>query len=65
MSTDIVHFNDGGNGVVQKFAPKGALQLYFAVTIPLMGLTFLAWGTLQIWEKKKMQKWLQNREGIV
>ncbi len=61
MSTDIVKFHDQGNGVVQKFAPKAALELYFVITIPLMALTFLAWGILQIWERKRMAKWLARR----
>jgi len=38
MSTDIIKFQDS-----QKIFSLGALQLYLAITLPMMALTFVAW----------------------
>lgn len=43
MSTDIVRFQPTRKGKTQKTFQQGALQLYLAITVPLMLFTFAAW----------------------
>jgi len=53
MSTDIVHFDSTSMGKSGKNFQLGALQLYFAISIPLMATTLLAWYGVYWWETRK------------
>lgn len=44
MSTDIIHF--ASNKDSGRIFQLGALQLYLAITIPMMVVVFLAWGVV-------------------
>jgi hypothetical protein len=48
MSTDILQFSSNQ----EEFSPK-ALQIYLAVTIPFMALTFGAWRVLYVLSKRR------------
>jgi ABC-type amino acid transport system permease subunit len=48
MSTDIVHFTNNK----EDFSFR-ALQIYLAVTIPFMALTFGAWRVLYVFTRKR------------
>jgi hypothetical protein len=53
MSTDIVHFvTDPTSGNNVKVFQLGALQVYLAITIPLMVATFIAWYVVYIYIDK-------------
>lgn len=56
MSTDIIHFETTSTGKSGKVVQMGALQLYFAVSLPLMLLTLLAWYGVYWWETRKGEK---------
>ena len=49
MSTDIVQYQVTDTGNSQKVVQLGALQLYMAITVPLMLLTFAAWYGVYWW----------------
>lgn len=61
MSTDIVQFSKDDQGHIQKVASTEALWLYFAITVPMMLLTFLASLMYRSWEHNK-QDWKELRE---
>jgi hypothetical protein len=50
MSTDILQFTNNQ----EDFSPR-ALQIYLAVTIPFMVLTFAAWRIVYVYTKKREQ----------
>jgi hypothetical protein len=51
MSTDIVQFTATPSpNKPQKVFSLDALQLFLAITVPLMFFTFLAWGVFYWWE---------------
>jgi hypothetical protein len=50
MSTDIVTFpTSSKTNKPEKVFALEALQLFFAITLPLMLITFLAWGAFYWW----------------
>ncbi|KAH7305646.1 hypothetical protein BKA65DRAFT_520672 [Rhexocercosporidium sp. MPI-PUGE-AT-0058] len=53
MSTDIVKYQKSENGKSQEVFQLGALQLYLAITLPLMFLTFASWYGVYIWVDRK------------
>ena len=53
MSTDIVKFQRSENGKSQEIFQLGALQLYLAITLPLMFLTFASWYGVYVWVDRK------------
>ena len=53
MSTPIVNFAPGNSEFSDKNIGFGALELYIAISLPLMGLTFVAWYFVYWWEKRK------------
>jgi len=53
MSTDILKFSDN----TENFQSK-ALQYYLAITVPMMILTFAAWGGIYMYSKRR-----QGRKG--
>jgi hypothetical protein len=48
MSTDIVQFQDS-----KEIFSLGALQLYLAITLPMMALTFAAWWLVYWYVNRK------------
>jgi hypothetical protein len=60
MSTDIIHFYTTDAGESQTVYQKGALQLYLAISLPLMLLTFTAWYGVYWWVNRKDQKTKPN-----
>ena len=57
MSTDIVQFQGSEPGL-EDFQ-LGALKLYIYISVPLMVLTFAAWGViykLETWKAEKKKK---------
>ena len=55
MSTDIVHW-DQTNGISSKVFQLGALQVYLAVSLPLMLVTFGVWYVFRRLEKRKQNR---------
>jgi hypothetical protein len=53
MSTDIIHFQTGSTGKSEKTFQLGALQLFLAISFPLMFLTFAAWYGVYWWVNRK------------
>jgi len=56
MSTDILQFSNNQ----EEFSIR-ALQIYLAITLPIMAVTFGAWRLLYVWtrngeEKKPIEK---------
>ena len=56
MSTPIVQFDNEGSGFSGQNIGFGALELYVAVSLPLMCLTFVAWYFVYWREKRKDKK---------
>lgn len=48
MSTDIIRFQKRGSGKPERVFSPGALQLFLAITVPLMVVSFLAWGVIYL-----------------
>jgi hypothetical protein len=44
MSTDIIRFQKGDSGKPERVFSLEALRLFLAITLPLMVVSFLAWG---------------------
>lgn len=59
MSTDIIRFQPNRAGKPQKTFQSGALQLYLAITLPLMFVTFAASYTVN-WRANRKTR--QKRE---
>lgn len=55
MSTDIVHW-DQSNGISSEVFQLGALEVYLAVSLPLMLVTFGVWYVLGWLEKRKRKR---------
>ena len=53
MSTDIVHFDSAGTGGPKKVVSLAALQLYMAITVPLMLMTFACWYGVYWWVNRR------------
>jgi hypothetical protein len=49
MSTDIVRFQKGDSGKSESVFSLEALRLFLAITLPLMVVSFLAWGVFYYW----------------
>jgi len=56
MSTDIIHFHTTDTGESQSVYQWSALQLYLAISLPLMFLTFTAWYGVYWWVNRKDEK---------
>jgi len=52
MSTDIIHFQ-AESKTSGKIFQLGALELYLAITIPLMAVTFAAWYLVYRWLNRR------------
>jgi hypothetical protein len=65
MSTDVVTFSST-NGHWMKLVSMGALQLWFAITVPLTIVTFCAWWFVKALESRR-DKWkeLKASESIM
>ena len=61
MSTDIVQFQGPNGGPGPKVFQSDALKLYIYISIPLMVLTFAAWGAIYKWESWKAEKQRRKR----
>ena len=59
MSTDIVHWNQT-NGISSKVFQLGALQVYLAVSVPLMLVTFGVWYVFGWLERRKQKRNLES-----
>ena len=59
MSTDIVHWNQT-NGISSKVFQLGALQVYLAVSVPLMLVTFGVWYVFGWIERRKQKRNLES-----
>jgi hypothetical protein len=58
MSTDIVRWQTNAAGESQRVYQSGALDLYLAITVPMMAVTFGAWRVVYEW-----MKWKERKEG--
>jgi hypothetical protein len=59
MSTDIVKFEGPNGGPGPKVFQLDALKLFVYICVPLMALTFAAWGAmykLESWRAEKQKK---------
>lgn len=54
MSTDIVQFQTASTG--RSHVELAALQLYLAISLPLVCITLLAWYGFYWWEVRKEKK---------
>ncbi|KAI9780709.1 MAG: hypothetical protein M1816_002758 [Peltula sp. TS41687] len=54
MSTDIVRFPKPDSGKPQRTVSFAALQLFMAISIPLMFLSFVAWWGVYKWVNRKI-----------
>jgi hypothetical protein len=65
MSTDIVQYQVGVDGNSYEIFQLGALQLYLAITLPMMFLTFAAWyGVYFFVDRKEKIKILEKRTKV-
>ena len=65
MSTDIVHFQDSNGGPGPEVFQWPALRLYIIISLPLMVVTFAAWGIiykLESWKAEKKRKKVIDEE---
>ena len=53
MSTDIVQYQVAADGTSHEIFQLGALQLYLAITLPMMLLTFASWYGVYFWVDRK------------
>ena len=53
MSTDIVGFQTTKTGRSKSFVELAALQLYLAISLPLVFVTLVAWYGVYWWETRK------------
>ncbi|EPE29986.1 hypothetical protein GLAREA_01146 [Glarea lozoyensis ATCC 20868] len=67
MSTDIVQYKISDNGKSQEIFQLGALQLYLAITLPLMFITFASWYGVYYWVdwKEKAKERVKRMRGGV
>lgn len=64
MSTDIVQYQVSADGKSQEIFQLGALQLYLAITLPMMLLTFASWYGVYFWvDRKERAKAVQKHLG--
>lgn len=56
MSTDIVQFQKTNAGNSKSLVELAALQLYLAISLPLVFVTLLAWYGFYWWEVRKERK---------
>ncbi len=62
MSTPIVTFVPGSSSISDRNVSTGALGLFCAISVPLVLLTFAAWGAVYWWEsRKENQRQLKTR----
>jgi hypothetical protein len=61
MSTDIVQYQVAADGKSQEIFQLGALQLYLAITLPMMLLTFGAWYGVYFWVDRKERAKINQR----
>jgi len=63
MSTDIVQYQVDSSGNSQEVFQRGALQLYLAITLPMMLVTFGSWyGVYFYVDRKEKKKFVEKRE---
>lgn len=51
MSTDIVQYQSTNPGKSGEISSLLALKLFLAITMPIMGITFSAWGAIHYWAR--------------
>lgn len=56
MSTGIVQFGTSATGASERTVQVGALQLFLALSLPLMLLTFVAWYFVYWWINRKEER---------
>lgn len=63
FSTDIIQFEAIDGGSFKELFSIQALRVFFAITIPLMVVTFTAWYILAWWIKnrQKVRKWTSDK----
>jgi hypothetical protein len=67
MSTDIVRFTPASTMLEppKKTVSTAALQLYMAICVPLMVLTFAAWYVVYWWhDRKDKLEWKRLEAGV-
>ncbi|KAF7512558.1 hypothetical protein GJ744_000819 [Endocarpon pusillum] len=62
MSTDIIRFQKNDSGQVERIFSLQALQLFFAITVPLMIVSFFAWGLFSWITFKIERKWFASND---
>jgi hypothetical protein len=53
MSTDIIQFQKTETGKSKEIFQLGALQIYLAITVPMMLITFGSWYGVYAWVDRK------------
>jgi hypothetical protein len=56
MSSGVVSFQRTDSGVIEKIVSGGAIQVFLFCTLPLMVITFAAWGVIYQWSKRQEKK---------
>lgn len=56
MSTDIVHWQTPDPGALEKVVSSGAIQIFLAVTLPFMVITFVAAYGFYRWSNRQERK---------
>ena len=68
MSMEIFHFDTSAPGDIENFLLPNALYFYLAVSLPLLILTFIAWGVLFYTSQKaskrriRQLRWAKSEE---
>lgn len=57
MSTDIITWQTNAAGESQRVYQSGALDLYLAITIPMMAVSFGAWRAVYEW-----MRWTERKD---
>ena len=56
MSTDIIRFEALEGGLFTEHFSVEALRLFFAISIPLMVVTFVSWYLIYWWMKNRQKR---------
>ena len=56
MSTDIIRFEALDSGLFTEHFSVKALKLFFAISIPLMVVTFVTWYLIYWWTRNRQKR---------
>jgi hypothetical protein len=63
MSTDIIQYQGTNPGKDGEIFSLPALKLFLAISLPMMVLTFLAWGAIYYWARWRAER-KSNKQDI-